>query len=148
LQRHINNFELAHVRLLMWLALHQMFALGAMTNDLTNDLLKIRRISDTDDKQKARHFRGGLFVQLKNRLRSLDVGCLLALRTLNDVKGNLLAFFEGLEAAHVNRGEVREQVFAAIIRSNETETLCVVEPLNCTVCHVKTSLLKNRVDSR
>jgi hypothetical protein len=30
---------------------------------------------------------------------------------------------------------VRKKIFAAVIGSNETETLCVVEPLNSTVCH-------------
>ena len=44
--------------------------------------------------QKARHFRAGLFYQLRDRLRSLDVGSLLALRALCDFKGDLLAFFE------------------------------------------------------
>src|SRR3990167_2667225 len=34
------------------------------------------------------------FCQLKNRLRSLDVGGLLAFRTLYYFKGDLLAFFE------------------------------------------------------
>ena len=44
--------------------------------------------------KKARHSRAGLFYQLRNRLRSLDVGSLLAFRTLNYVEGDLLAFFE------------------------------------------------------
>jgi hypothetical protein len=79
----------------------------------------------------------------KPRLRSLDVGSLLAFGTLNYFKGDLLAFFEGLEAAHVDCGKVREQIFAAIIGSDKTETLCVVEPFNCTSCHVIASLLKN-----
>ena len=68
---------------------------------------------------EVRH--SGLFYFLNNRSRSLNVGCLLALGALRHFKSNFLAFFERLEAAHVDRGEVREQVFAAIIRSDETE---------------------------
>jgi len=44
--------------------------------------------------KKARHLHAGLFDQLMNRLRSLDVGGLLAFRTLNYFEGDLLAFFE------------------------------------------------------
>src|SRR3972149_2935721 len=95
---------------------------------------------ETAEQNKKARLRG-LFFPTRNRLRSLNVGSLLAFRTLNDVKGNLLAFFEGFEAAHVDCGEMREQIFAAIIRSNETKTFCIVEPLYCTVCHV-TSLTK------
>src|SRR4030067_2909027 len=94
--------------------------------------------------KKARHLRAGLFCQLRDRLRSLDVGSLLAFRTLNYVEGDLLAFFERFETAHVDCGKVREQIFAAIIGSDKTKTLCVVEPFNCTSCHVFTSLLKKR----
>ncbi len=78
----------------------------------------------------------------RNRLRRLDVRSLFAFRTLNDIKGNLLAFFQRLETAHVNCGEVREKIFATIIWSNKAKAFCIIEPLNCTVCHVKTSLLK------
>ncbi len=43
---------------------------------------------------------------------------------------------------------MREQIFAAIIRSNKTETFCIIEPLNCTSCHVKLPFLKNGKNSR
>ncbi len=69
-------------------------------------------------------------------LGGLDIGSLLSLGTLHDFEGNLLAFFQGLESAHVNRGEMRKQVFAPVIRSDETKAFSVVEPLNCTSCHV------------
>jgi len=86
--------------------------------------------------QKSPLARAFLFIQLRNRLRCLDIGSLLALGTLNDVEGDLLAFLEGFETAHVDCGEVREQVFATIIRSDEAKTFCIVEPLYSTVCHV------------
>jgi hypothetical protein len=87
------------------------------------------------------------FLQLKQELTRLYVGGLFALRTLNNFKGHFLTFFERLEAAHVDCGEVREQIFAAIIGSNETETLCVVEPFNCTVCHALLPYKKRRVEA-
>ena len=71
-------------------------------------------------------------------LRSLDVGSLLAFRALRDFELYFLTFFEGLETVHVDRGEVREQIFAAVIWSDEAKTFGIIEPLNCTCCHKRT----------
>jgi ATP:corrinoid adenosyltransferase len=49
---------------------------------------------------------------------------------------DLLAFLERLEAAHLDRGVMREQVFTALGRGNEAEAFGVVEPLYGTGCHV------------
>jgi hypothetical protein len=57
------------------------------------------------------------------RSSARDIRCLLALGALRHVEGNLLALFEGLEPAHGDRGEMSEKIFAAIVRSNEAETL-------------------------
>jgi hypothetical protein len=70
-------------------------------------------------------------------LSSLDVGSLLAFRALRDFELNFLTFFEGLETVHVDCGEVREQIFAAVIWSDEAKTFGIIEPLNCTCCHKK-----------
>jgi hypothetical protein len=98
-----------------------------------------RRSSSTCDSRKTPIKKPATFVAgfftAQAGLTRLDVGGLLALGTLNNFKGHFLTFFERLEAAHVDRGEMREQVFAAIIGSNKTKTLCIVEPLNSTVCH-------------
>lgn len=51
----------------------------------------------------------------------LNIGGLLALGALHHIEGNLLAFFHGFEAVHVDSGEMREQIIAAIIGSNETK---------------------------
>jgi hypothetical protein len=48
---------------------------------------------------------------------------------------DLLAFFERLEAAHLDRGVMREKVFTALGRGNEAEAFRVVEPLYGTGCH-------------
>lgn len=74
-------------------------------------------------------------------LRGLDVGSLLAFRALRDFELNFLTFFEGLETVHVDRGEVREQIFAAIIWSDEAKTFGIIEPLNSTCCHKELSKL-------
>jgi len=83
------------------------------------------------------------FLSAAERSGTPNIRCLLALRTLRNVEGNLLALFEGLESAHGNRGKMREKIFAAIIRCNKTKTLGVVEPLNCTCCHIATSLKRD-----
>jgi len=65
----------------------------------------------------------------------LDVGSLLALRSGGDFEAHALTFFEGLEAGHVDRGEMSEQIFALFIRRDEPETLGLVEPFDRTSCH-------------
>src|SRR5215212_5555723 len=59
-----------------------------------------------------------------------------ALGTLLGVEADLRALGERLEAAALNRTVVDEQVLAGIIGRDETEALVVVEPLNCSCCHV------------
>jgi hypothetical protein len=101
---------------------------------------------ETPNKKPATCVAG--FLQLKQELTRLYVGGLFALWTLNNLESHFLTFFERLEAAHVDRGEMREQIFAAVIGSNETETLCIVEPFNCTVCHALLPYKKRRVEAR
>jgi hypothetical protein len=72
----------------------------------------------------------------------LNVGRLLALRPLGYFEGNLLAFLEGFEAVHVDGGEVREQIFAAIVGRDETIALRVIKPFDGTSCHKNSSFEK------
>lgn len=76
----------------------------------------------------------------RDNLRRLDVRSLLALRAHFLVVSHLLPFGERLESVRLDFREVCEQVFAACIRSDETKTLCVVEPLNRTSCHFQFDL--------
>lgn len=69
----------------------------------------------------------------------LDIRGLLALRALCDFELYFLTFFQGFEAVHLNRGKVREQIFAAIIRCNKAKTFGIVEPLDRTCCHERLS---------
>src|SRR5215831_8870915 len=66
----------------------------------------------------------------------LDIARLLPLRTRRHFERDLLTFLERLEALHLDRGEVREEVFTTAIRGNEAEALRVVEPLHSSCCHV------------
>lgn len=75
------------------------------------------------------------FFFAQGRSGSLDVGRLLSLWALNDLEADLLAFLEGLETGHVDRGEVRKQIIAAVVWSDKTKTLCIVEPFNNSGCH-------------
>ena len=68
-------------------------------------------------------------------VQGLDIGRLVALGAGGDVKGNLLVFLECLETTALNRGEVREEILAAAVRSNKSETLSVVKPFHSTCGH-------------
>ena len=70
------------------------------------------------------------------RSSALDIGGLLALRALHDVEGNFFAFLEGFETTHGNSGEMGEEIFAAIIRSNKAKAFGIIEPLDGTECHI------------
>ena len=59
-----------------------------------------------------------------------DVLSLRALLTLSDIKLDLLAFLEFPEPAALDRREVDEAVFAAVVWRYETITLLCVEPLH------------------
>lgn len=73
---------------------------------------------------------------------ALDVRCLLAFRTLGDFERHFLTFFEGLKTVHVDCGEVRKQIFAAIVWGDEAKTFGIIEPLNSTCCHKKNFQIK------
>ena len=68
-------------------------------------------------------------------LRILDVRSLLAFWTLCYFELYFLTFFQSLEAIHLDRGEVGEQILTAIIRSDKTKALGVIEPFYGTCCH-------------
>src|SRR5438552_6978986 len=69
----------------------------------------------------------------------LDVDGLVAFRPGGHIERHLLVFLQGLEAAALDRREVREQILAAAVRGDEPETLGVVEPLDRTCTHLHIS---------
>src|ERR1700680_3418282 len=48
----------------------------------------------------------------------------------------LLAFVERAHSGALDGADMHEHVVAAVVRLNEAEALCRVEPLNCSGCHL------------
>src|SRR5882724_3099650 len=65
----------------------------------------------------------------------LDFGRLRALCALLDDELHALTLGQRLEAAAFDLGEVCKQIFSAIFRRDESESFCVVEPLDGTNSH-------------
>src|SRR5512138_2276007 len=63
-----------------------------------------------------------------------------ALRTLDRLVLDLLAFLEALEAAALNLAVVGKEVLAAVSRSDEAEAFRVVEPLHGAFSHFNSFL--------
>src|SRR5262245_56451922 len=79
----------------------------------------------------------GLFFIAPSRSRDRpDVARLLAFGTGRHVEGHLLILLERLEAAVLDRREMREEILAAAIRRDEAITFCIVEPLDRACCHL------------
>jgi hypothetical protein len=92
---------------------------------------------------------GSFAAALIRKLGSLDVGSLLAFRALRDFELDFLTFFKRLEAVHLDCGEVRKQIFTAVIRGDKAEAFRVVEPLDGTCCHKKRlSILTNHTSRK
>src|SRR5947207_12604722 len=89
--------------------------------------------SKCQSKKKGRALCSAFFTVLPWELHRLNVARLLALRALGHFEADLLAFLQGLESRHVDRREVSEQIFAAAVRRNETETLASLNHLTVPV---------------
>jgi hypothetical protein len=57
----------------------------------------------------------------------LDICGLFALRTLLPLEAHFLVFLQRFEAAALDLGKMREQVFSARVRRDETKALRIVE---------------------
>jgi hypothetical protein len=87
---------------------------------------------------------GFLIYYVPSGLGALDIGSLLAFRALRHFEGNFFTFLQGLEAIHVDCGEVGEKIFATIVRGDKTKTFGIIEPLDCANCHVYNFHTKNQ----
>ena len=89
---------------------------------------------------------GGLIAYLFSvRLELADVYCtelLAVLRILLGIERNLLTLFQSLEALAYDCREMYEYVVAAVIVGDESVAFLRIEPLNCTVVHFGTSIIK------
>jgi len=68
-------------------------------------------------------------------LERLDVCGLLALWSQLDLEADLLPVAKRLEAFRLHFGKMGKQVFTTIVRRDETEALCIVEPLHFARLH-------------
>ena len=93
--------------------------LRGVIGDMPNRDLSVRR------PQPARQ-------KLKLDSDRTNVCCFFALRTSAALKRDALVFSQALEAIGLNVLKVSEQIFAALIRRDEAETLGIIEPLDCT----------------
>src|SRR3989337_513622 len=78
-------------------------------------------------------FHASRFTLLRGSAVLLDLGDVLgsgALRTLHDVELHPVTLGEAAEAVRLDGGMVDEAILVPILRSDETKTFCVVEPLH------------------
>lgn len=73
-------------------------------------------------------------------LEFVNVRRLWTLRTFDDFELYSLTFIQGLETVALNCAEVYEYIFAAF-NLDETETFFCVEPLNCTLLQMNSSMV-------
>jgi len=76
--------------------------------------------------------------QRKKLTDFLNVSGLKTFGALGDIKSNFVTFRKRLEAFPLDCGEMYKDVFATFLL-NKTESLCVVEPFNFSLCHFPTS---------
>jgi hypothetical protein len=77
-----------------------------------------------------------------------DLRRLRAFGALGDGELYALTFLQRLEARRLNLREVSEKILATTLRGDETEAFGLVEPLNRTLCHLKTSLKRKKNNLR
>jgi hypothetical protein len=91
--------------------------------------------------KKTRCELSGFFCWYRRTNELLDLYNVCRLKpfgTLGNIKGDLIAFGEGLEAVTLNSGEVNKNILTAFLL-DEAETLGVVEPFNLAFCHFPAS---------
>lgn len=79
---------------------------------------------------------GFLTHALQTELLSFDINGLQTLGSFFDVKIDSLAFSQGLETVTVDCGEMDEDILTTVSGRNETKTLGLVKPFDCTCSHV------------
>src|SRR5262249_1056400 len=77
---------------------------------------------------------------LPARLGLADVRGLEPFRAASHLELNAVTLGQALEALSLDGAEVHEHVLAAFL-GDESEALCVVEPLHCSLCHERVLFL-------
>ena len=86
------------------------------------------------EKQKGRFVKNHPFGLLKDVLQGLDVLGLPALRALDYVELDALAFLKRTEAVALDGGVMHEDV-VAILTADKSEALGIVKPFHCSLFH-------------
>lgn len=88
----------------------------------------------------------GFYILLTRCLQSDDVCSRRAFGTVSDFELYALTFSQSFETVGLDCREVYEYIFAAIFRSNETESFGLIKPLNVTfnLRHQNYLYMKNR----
>src|SRR5262245_19757253 len=76
----------------------------------------------------------GSHSEAANRSGLADVGGLKSLRAARDLELHTVALGQALESGSLDGAVVDEHVLAALLR-DEAESLRIVEPLHCSLCH-------------
>jgi hypothetical protein len=94
-------------------------------------------------KKKTATWGGGLELS-KQALDRTDLRCLGAFGALGYRELDPLTLLQGLEAGCLDLREMREQILATAFGRDEAEAFGLIEPLDRTLCHLKTSLKKEK----
>ena len=76
-----------------------------------------------------------LFQDVTDLLQNLNVLCLPPFRAFYNGERNRLTFFQTAETIRLNGGKMYKNIFA-VFPGEKAVTLCVIEPLYCSLFHV------------
>src|SRR5690606_5311123 len=103
-------------------------------------ILALRRLGSRPVRSRTvRATKKAAYAALSSTFVSLEranVRCLHAFGAAGRIVFDALVLLQRLEAAAGDGGEMCEQIVAAALRADETETFLVVEPLHCADGHV------------
>lgn len=81
----------------------------------------------------------------RSDLGGLNVVSLFAFFSDLEIISDFLTVFQGLEAFHLDRRKMCEEIFSAIVRSNEAIAFSIAKPLYGSCCHIKLHLQKHLI---
>ena len=115
---------------------------GVVLEDLPGEVNVYCEGVGVGKKQKGRFVENRPFAQLQDVLQGLDVLGLPALRALDYVELDALAFLKRTEAVALDGGVMHEDV-VAILTADKSEALGIVKPFYCSLFHYSCSSYSN-----
>ncbi len=113
---------------------------------VASGFLRRRPAAKSERRQAKKRLLAGFYILLTRCLQSDDVCSRRAFGTVSDFELYALTFSQSFETVGLDCREVYEYIFAAIFRSNETESFGLIKPLNVTfnLRHQNYLYMKNR----